>query len=311
MLYPVAQRKVGCACDLKNGVGGRSPIMEDARLNVTFDSNTVEHALGVKGEALYCQNLAGAFARLRQAIEKGRIVPYVSEGYFTVEAILKKSRKKEMGRPAKSSSHVYAVSENEVGISMIFGPAVSVELPPQFEAVYKRLKELGGFVLPVNRFGWPVCKMVQELYPKFDTGGREFDAYNQKSDEVSRFIEDEIGGGLKFVKEQFKKDILSNPIPLHRDNPMYRELVRDGATNILFSDNNLSDKKIAKHIAEISDCDMVSSHIAFGNDVLCTLDRSKGQGISGILHADNLSKLRRKYPIRICSPVELVEVCNR
>lgn len=290
--------------------------MNDGRLKVTFDSNTIEYAIGVKtyGEGTTdpscCRGLATAFTKLRQAIEEGRIVPHASEGYFTVEAILKKCRKKAMGKPARSSSHVSVVSGREVKLSMVFGPAVYVELPPQFDAVYKRLKELGGIVLPVNRLGWPVCKTVQELYPKFNADRQEFDAYNQKSDEVSRFIEDEIGGGLKFVKEQFKKDILSNPIPLHRDNPMYRELVRDGATNILFSDNNLSDKKIAKHIAEISDCDMVSSHVAFGNDVLCTLDRSKGQGTSGILHADNLSKLEKKYPIRVCSPVELVQLCD-
>ena len=103
---------------------------------------------------------------------------------------------------------------------------------------------------------------------------------------------------------------MSREIPIGWDNPWYRDLVRNGAINILMKDNQLSDAKLARLVAELADCDMVSSHIAFENDYLCTLDRSRGQGKGGVLSKENLAKLNEKYPIRVVSPTELVEVLN-
>lgn len=76
---------------------------------------------------------------------------------------------------------------------------------------------------------------------------------------------------------------------------------------MLLTDNTLPPKKLASHIAELADCDMVCAHWAHKNDFICTCDRSKGQGRSGILHPDNIEKLKAQFSIQVLSPDELVQ----
>lgn len=283
-------------------------------LHVTFDSNTVEYVLGVKSYDVkllgrhFDQRLAEAYAILRNAISTHKIVPYVSEGYFTIEAIEKKQRKSKMGKPAKTQTKVTAVSPNRVGMSFAFGPSVNVELNPCFAAVLDALKSAGGKVLPVYRMCFPICEEARSLHIEFGNGKPTFEEFQKRNHKIDQYIENELGGGLKHLKQVFQDDILTHPIPIERDNPFYRNSIREGATSLLFADNNLTQKKQAALIAELADCDMVCVHWAYDNDFICTCDISKGQGHAGILYSRNIKRLNEEFAIRVLAPCELASI---
>lgn len=285
-------------------------------VKVTFDSNVIEYVVGAKGLRDEQGNLfhdgqtATAIGTLKGMIEKKQILPFVSEGYFTIEAIQKSRRRKELGKPAKMASSTADVRPACVRCTFAIGPSVDVVLPMQFERTLVALRKLGGKVLPVYRLAFPICRDIQDCKIDYKTLGKPLENYAEKEGEISEFIEKEIGSGLEYVKRVLKDDIKSHEIPIGWDNPWYRDLVEKGAINILMNDNNLSDAKLARLVAELVDCDMVSSHIAFEINYLCTLDRSKGQGKGGVLSKENLAKLSEKYPIRVLSPTELVDILN-
>lgn len=291
--------------------------MKDKQFHITFDSNVIEYVLGVNalcrsdGMPIHDSETSCALRQINQLISDHVIIPYVSEGYFTLEALRKKERKKNLGKPAKitvskanSKPHVYEST-------FTMGPSVEIVLPEPFERTYKALKNIGGKILPVCRIAFPMCKEVLDCRADFGAGHISFGDYNDKCAAISRFIETELGGGLEGAKttlqENIEHCIEQNTIPIAYDNPWYRDLVRNRAANILFGGNDLSDKALGKIVAEISDCDMVASHIAYGNYCLCTLDRSIGQGNKGILHPDNLIELNKAYPITVLSPCYLCE----
>ena len=285
-------------------------------VKVTFDSNVVEYVVGAKGlrdkegKLLHDEQTASALETLKSMIEKKLIIPFVSEGYFTIEAIQKSRRREELGKPAKMSSSTKSCDPVSARCTFVMGPSVDVVLPTEFENTHVALRSLGGKVLPVYRLAFPICRDILDCKLDYKTLDKPLDNYTEKEGEISDFIEKEIGSGLEHVRRVLKEDIMSRGIPIGRDNPWYRDLVRNGAINILMKDNQLSDAKLARLVAELADCDMVSSHIAFENDYLCTLDRSRGQGKGGVLSKENLAKLNEKYPIRVVSPTELVEVLN-
>ena len=285
-------------------------------VKVTFDSNVVEYVVGAKGlrdkegKLLHDEQTATALETLKGMIEKKQIIPFVSEGYFTIEAIQKSRRRTELGKPAKMSSSTKSCDPVSARCTFVMGPSVDVVLPTEFENTHVALRRLGGKVLPVYRLAFPICRDILDCKLDYKALDKPLDYYSEKEGEISDFIEKEIGSGLEYVRRVLKEDVLSHEIPIGWDNPWYRDLVRNGAINILMKDNQLSDAKLARLVAELADCDMVSSHIAFENDYLCTLDRSRGQGKGGVLSKENLAKLNEKYPIRVVSPTELVEVLN-
>lgn len=60
-------------------------------------------------------------------------------------------------------------------------------------------------------------------------------------------------------------------------------------------------------VAEWFDMDLIASHYAYGNDVLCTLDAASSAGSYSIMHA-NQAAILASYGIKAVSPAELVNM---
>jgi hypothetical protein len=58
-------------------------------------------------------------------------------------------------------------------------------------------------------------------------------------------------------------------------------------------------------MGEWADGDSIAAHIAYGNDVFCTHDRSKSAGRKSILDADNREWLAERYNVEFATIEEL------
>ena len=266
--------------------------------HVTFDSNTIEFVLNTKPYTLesmgqnFDPELEKAFCKINAAIEAHDVIPFVSETYFSSEAIPKKARKSNMGTPCKPTIDCTYFNDKTIRIRFSLSPSVIVELPQQFMAVKEKLMDGFGYVLPVSRIAFPYCKEIKNLYaPNINVS-----KFREDSGNVARFLEDKLGASLKYVKATLKAhcSILEQDLPI----------------TDLFNKTNLSDKKVAKLMAELADCDMICAHIASKNHYLCTLDESKTQGQTGIFSCGNIRKLKNEYRLHIINPQKLAKLIS-
>ncbi|MCU1312744.1 MAG: hypothetical protein JWM54_501 [Acidobacteriaceae bacterium] len=66
-----------------------------------------------------------------------------------------------------------------------------------------------------------------------------------------------------------------------------------------------AENTFASAMGEWADGDSIAAHIAYGNDVFCTHDRSKSAGRKSILDADNREWLAERYNVEFATIEEL------
>jgi len=68
---------------------------------------------------------------------------------------------------------------------------------------------------------------------------------------------------------------------------------------------NKDKRKVEKAFAESADDDLVTAHIATGNDYLCTNDRGISAGSDSIFDANNRSALKSQNGVKVVSEQQL------
>ncbi len=236
--------------------------------------------------------LIADFVKINQAIIDKKIVPFLSETIFTIEAIRKVERQDFFSSTtAKITTKEKATDDGAISLSFTIGPnekdAIDFAERPILKKYFDEAIKLGFNIARLPRIGGLVNPEVDAVRYKQDE--TSLSAYLEKVNEVSRKIEN-AGAGITQIEEIGKQ--YGNPVWLK------------GLKSAPESDRN----KIAKAAAEWADGDSVAISIALGCDYFCTRDQAKGAGSKSVLSATNLAWLNADYGFKTILPEDLAKL---
>ena len=258
-------------------------------MKVTFDSN-VWRKVATPQNFLKDENSKTYFS-LREAIDKKKIIPFLSETIFTLEAIDRKERKKFFKSYKPSFTSSISQENGAIQISGTFGPNLTAHKGNN-EFLKEHLSDavrLGFNIIGVPRIAGIVNSEILEQY-KYQMQGEELEYYLEWVFKVGERIQD-LKAGVYSIEQ----------IGLKYHNGWF---VGVG----LAPDSE--DGNIASAISEWSDGDAVAAHIAIGGNYFCTLDNAKKAGSNSILGDKNVKILEREFNFRKVSPNELMKMIN-
>jgi hypothetical protein len=260
-------------------------------LTVTFDSNVWEEiALTEKlDKNTSCQ---AELKTIRQAIENGIVIPFISDVVLILEAVRKVDRAAYFQSFKTTTTRVDHGLQQDVDgnpvrmieISINAGmthPGLNIHLSKAFDAA----KNLGFKLIKVNRVGFPMAdKTLYKMYSD--------QSHHSKSDIQSAFELANVGSaqakGIGQALINSRPDLAGMP-PL-----------------IAFAfDVN---EPVEKLVAEWADGDAVIAHYYHGHDYFCTLDRGRGAGTASVLHQSRRSWLLNDFGIKVVSPSALADL---
>jgi hypothetical protein len=257
-------------------------------MKVTFDSNTWRKV--ASPDNFPKDPINGDYRIIREAINKGTVIPFISETIFTLEAINKKDRK-TFFRDYKSVIDV-DISEGKDGsinIGFVIGPNENAH-PGNNDFLKEHLGDavkLGFNIIHLPRIAGITNKEIKAYMYKMDN--ETLGSYLTKVFEVGRRITSLEAGdyeieqiGLRYdPKEWFK-----------------------GIGNAPDSENG----NINKAVAEWADGDSIASHIAIGGDYFCTNDKAVSGGIKSVFNENNLQILETEYGFKPITPTTLANI---
>lgn len=260
-------------------------------MRVTFDTNIFSHI--VRPEGCHDPDIKAIAAKIRQFIEIGRILPFVSETVFSLEGIEKKDRPEYFGN-YEASIQVETLATDErsaitqricIGPNLVGRPATNPILLEKLDAARK----LGFIVLPFPRIGLPRHPSIVDDDFRKDL----FPVSQERLDrlfEAGRFI-DSLGAGFTAAKA------IAKP---------FRKNERAWFHALKFA----SPKTAGEAIAEWADGDSVAAHISLDLDYFCTRDQAKTSGSKSVFSPANREKLTEEFNIAFVSPEELLLQIN-
>lgn len=257
-------------------------------MKVTFDSNTWRKV--ASPDNFPKDPVIHDYKIIRQAINDGRIIPFISETVFTLEAI-KKIDRKQFFKDYKADIKTEITTGTDGMIKMEFkiGPNENAH-PGNNEFLKEHFSDavhLGFNIIHLPRVAGITNKDIEGYKYKMDNIA--LSKYLDKVFKVGKRIT-ELQAGDYVVQELAKK---YNPnLGLH------------GIGDAPDSENGV----IAKAIAEWADGDSVASHIAIDADYFCTNDRAVSGGIKSVFSETNLEILKAEFGFSTVSPTELVNI---
>lgn len=261
-------------------------------IKITFDSNVWRivsdpETFAKDPEIEYCR-------KIYEYINKGDLLPCISETMFTYEVINKTDRKEFFANyKAKIEASPLSAKNSMTGMRFIIKPNTSYHpgnnifftkhLEKAIKLNFKILKciRTGGIVNP---------EITEDMFLKQDD--IEMCYRLDKAAEVSKIIEEELKCGFFHIKKIGVKYSL-------RFNDW-----KEGIKNAPDFENF----NIAKAVAEWADGDSIAAHIAYKNDYFCTRDRAISAGSSSILSSNNIKILKQKYDLKIITIKELYNI---
>lgn len=230
----------------------------------------------------------GTAEQVRRGIEKGNIRAFVSEASAFVEFLSSPQKLEYLAvagtRQARPIPDPRSIAEfralAELGVHMLHAPLIGAEkffdeMPWALDEVYSQ----------------------EERIRRFDNFARQYPLQKPLVTLGSEMLKSQppVPQGRTFrAKTGFSMELrLKWAVALKREWH-----AADGA------ERKKLRKKIAPMISEWCDELIVSSHVAYGNDVLCTLDRGKGAGSHSLLHHLNRASLEASG-VKIISPEEM------
>ena len=254
-------------------------------MRITFDSNVWR--IISSPETFPNEPSIESFKAIRKAIDGKRIVPFLCETIFTLEAIQRKERK-EFFSEYKPKIDISEETEGSgIKLSFTIGPDKSAH-PGNNSYLEKHLKDaidIGFQIIKFPRIAGIVNPDIEAHFYKHS----DLESYHDKVFSVGRKIESK-NAGISHIKTLGKK----------YDSDWRKGIEKapeDEAGNI------------AKAIAEWADGDSVACHIAVGGDYFCTRDTAQKAGNKSIFSEENLNWLRKDYAFQIISPEELAHKC--
>jgi hypothetical protein len=221
---------------------------------------------------------------IKKAIDQGRIIPFLCEKIFTLEAIQRKDRKEFFSdyRP-KFANCIKENGNGQIELSFSMGADPSAH-PGNNDYLNNHLKDasdIGFKIIKLPRISGVTNPAIKDCFYKHE----DLTAYHDKVFEVAKRIEDRKAG-IFHIKEIGCK--------YHRQWTRGIEAAPEHEAG-----------NIAKAIAEWADGDSVASHIAVGGDYFCTRDVAQKAGDKSVLSTENLKWLEDEYNFKIISPEEL------
>jgi len=241
-------------------------------MKITFDSSAWRMI-----SALECHSrepFVETFEEIGKAAGDGRIIPFLCETIFTLDAMLRKER-----------GELFSEYKLRSGMTTGVG-AASRESRGFLENRLKVAMDQGFRILRLPRIA-DVAKLdIESRFYRHD----DPISYLDKVFEIARAMESR-GAGFIQIKELGQK---------------YGTHWMDGIEQAPEQEAG----NIAGAIAEWGAGDSVACHIALGGDYFCVGDRLRNAGERSIFSRDNLDWLREKYDFRIVSPEELVRMID-
>ncbi len=238
-------------------------------LKVTFDSNIWEKLAAP--ERYPNDPDRAVIAAIRQAACSGELEGYICASCVTQEAIMKRDRHRYFSECTSRIEFLDLPTERGVlgGRITITGddskhPGLGLALGDRLR---RAISELGFRLLPVPRLA--IAKPM-DLPQTWFAKSRYDDLweYNERFAEAADLIEASGRGFAVATKlaARIEARIGTRPDFVWRDY-------------LKFADATEA-QQIMGAISEWADGDVVSSHVAYGNDILCTHDRGKSAGLS-------------------------------
>lgn len=250
-----------------------------------------------------------SLVRIKDAIRNGQVSGFISEGFATVESIGKRNRAKY---------HVQNVPTVEVTPKVQSGGSISMSIeikanhsqhPGIGEEFEKELTEalaIGIRLLTTPYIGLAVPDRLRnnphiyadEVFATAD--------YNERFGNVVQTIADRgIGQAALAVLAKEFTERLDGPRPAGMSD---RELIYRVYEYACSSGRNKEKRQVEKAFAESADGDLVASHIAFGNDYLCTEDQGRSAVSRSIFDAENRAWLKTKHRVEIVNAQQLTNL---
>lgn len=264
-------------------------------MRVTFDTNTYRPV--VEPHRFTNHPSHAIFVDIHAAIQAGRIVPFVCEALFTIEAIMKVDRAAYLAqRRLISEIQESTTPEGGTRARITVGPDHS-QHPGLSLRETERLEEaikLGFRLLAQPRIGMARPEPIRlDLHPHKFAIDADIDARQNMFAEVARAIEDR---GVGFAKAK----ALGERARKRANYPAtWFELLKDDR---FFNEDER--KELAAAVGEWVDGDNIAAHIAYSNDIFCSEDVA-GKGRPSIMNTDNRSWLTSTYGVRFATAAEL------
>ncbi len=257
-------------------------------MKITFDSNTwrkVASPDNFPKDPIICD-----YKIIRDAINNGKIIPFISETVFTLEAIKKIDRKQFFkDYKAIQTFYVSELDDGYVKIQFTIGPNPSAH-PGNNDFLKEHFADavsLGFNIINLPRVAGITNKDIEGYKYKMDT--ETLTKYLEKVFEVGKRITEMEAGDFEINKLAIKY----NPhAGLH------------GIGDAPDSENGI----IAKAIAEWADGDSVASHIAIDGDYFCTNDQALSSGVKSVFSVTNLAILKAEYGFLTINPTSLANL---
>lgn len=260
-------------------------------MKITFDSNAWRKV--VSPNNFPKDPLIHHYRIINEAIQSGKIVAFLSETIFTLEAVQRHGRKdffKDYLESFKYRNQSISFEKDTIVVTNTLGPSTNVQ--PENDHFlnehFSDAKKLGFKILRAPRIVGPQNKDVLEA--KYELNGEDLDQYLEKVFESLRKIE-ELQAGIYQIKH----------LGLKYDHKWLK-----GVATAPDSENG----NIATAVAEWADGDSVASHIAIGGDYFCTNDQAKKAGTKSVLSSKNIEVLKNLYGFKTINPEELSQLLD-
>ena len=243
-------------------------------MRVTLDSNA--------WEAIFDEARVD-LAPLRTAFAGGQLKGFICASAFRIEAVRKADRPEYFQQPHTASDCGLVLHEGRPMVKMSFGPDNSRHpgLPSQQQQKLEMALRAG--VKLIRGGAWMGLPSPPDIMDP--------NLYEAESPEAAR------------GREKREIDVF-----YQIEQRGVGKAVFDAAEGWEIKERSLAeDRRLAAACAEWADAEMVSAHIAYQNDALCTDDRGRNAGAS-VLDETNRAWLALTFGVRFLTVRELAEV---
>ncbi len=242
-------------------------------MKVTFDSSAWKMISALERSSR--EPFVETFDHIGKAVADGRIIPFLCETIFTLEALLRKEREE-----------LFSEYKLRSGMTAGVGTGFLRESCGFLEKRLQAAMDQGFRILRLPRIADGTRLDIESRFYRHDDPM----SYLDKVFRIARAMESR-GAGFIQIKE------LGQQYGTHWMDGIEQAPEHEAGN-------------IAEAIVEWGNGDSVACHIALGGDCFCVGDRLRDAGERSIFSRDNLDWLREKYDFRIVSPEELVRILD-
>lgn len=265
-------------------------------MRVTFDSHVWENVVIPENHKKDPDH--ALLVKINTGLQGGRLEGFICESIGTLEAI-KKDTRPEYFANRIPKTHVETVTggnHTHIDIKIKIDHDRHPGLDGRLVQKLQLAQDLGMRLLYIPAINIQLPKQFLNNQAFYESRLFETQSYADRFWEVARAIEGRgIGAAaitkiLKVLKERLQVSATDS---------------RWGMQLLQHAQNDAERMQISKAIGEWADGDLVASHIASGNDLLCTEDRGKSADGPSVFDNENRLWLRANYNVHIVSIREL------